>query len=293
MMKVAFIGLGTMGVGMSLNILKAGFELTVHNRTREKEEAVAKEGAARAASPAEAAKGAEVIVCCVTNTAIMQEIMTGENGVIEGAGSGAVVVDMSTVSPEATREVGAMLAGRGVKMVDAPVSGGPEGANLGTLSIMIGGDDDDVKRVWPVLDAMGKTLVHVGPLGAGQMTKAINQILIAGTYLSVAEAMVFGMKAGLDMEKVLSAVGGGAAASWVLDNRARNVINNEYPLGFKAVLHRKDLGIALATAKDMGVALPVSALCEQLENGLVGQGKGDDDMSALGRILRSMAGMEG
>ena len=291
-MKVAFIGLGTMGVGMSLNILRAGFELTVHNRTREKETALAEQGAARADNPAQAAKGADVVICCVTNTEVMQNVLTGENGVIHGIEPGAVVVDMSTVSPEATRKIGEQLARQGVKMVDAPVSGGPEGANQGTLSIMIGGDEPDVERVWPVLQAMGKTLVHVGPLGAGQMTKAINQILIAGTYLSVAEAMVFGLKAGLDMEKVLGAVGGGAAASWVLDNRARNVINNDYPLGFKATLHRKDLGIALATAKQMGVALPVSAMCEQYENGLVSQGKGDDDMSALGRILRAMAGME-
>jgi 3-hydroxyisobutyrate dehydrogenase len=291
-MKVGFIGLGTMGEGMSLNILKAGFELTVHNRTREKEEAVAEQGASRAASPAEAAKGAEVIVCCVTNTQVMQQIMLGDDGVIHGASDGAVVVDMSTVSPGATREVGTELAKGGVKMVDAPVSGGPEGANLGALSIMIGGADEDVKKVWPVLEAMGKNLVHIGELGAGQITKAINQILIAGTYLSVAEAMVFGMKAGLDMEKVIQAVSGGAAASWVLDNRARNVLNNDYPLGFKTSLHRKDLGIALGAAKQMGVALPVSALCEQFEHGLMGQGKGDDDMSALGRILRGMAGLE-
>ena len=291
-MKVAFIGLGTMGGGMATNILKAGHELTVHNRTRDKEEPLAAAGAKRAATPKEAAVGAEVIVSCVTNSEIMKSILVGENGVIHGVQPGAVVVDMSTVSPEATREVGAMFEAKGVKMVDAPVSGGPEGANQGTLAIMIGGDDADVQKVWPVLDAMGKTLTHVGGLGSGQLTKAINQILLAGTYLAMAEAMVFGMKAGMDMEKVVQAVRGGAAASWVLDNRAINVINNSYPLGFKTSLHQKDLGIALATAKAMGAALPVAAYCEQMEHALVAQGHGDDDMSALGRIVRGLADLE-
>ena len=291
-MKVAFIGLGTMGAGMAANILKAGHELTVHNRTREKEEPLAQAGAKRAATPKEAAVGAEVIVSCVTNSEVMQSLLVGEDGVIHGVEPGAVVVDMSTVSPEATREVGAKLAAKGVKMIDAPVSGGPEGANQGTLAIMIGGAEEDVKRVWPVLDAMGKTLTHVGELGAGQLTKAINQILIAGTYLAMAEAMVFGMKAGLDMEKAVQAVRGGAAASWVLDNRAANVLNNTYPLGFKTSLHQKDLGIALGTAKAMGAALPVAAYCEQMEHALVAQGHGDEDMSALGRIVRGLAGLE-
>ena len=291
-MKTAFIGLGTMGVGMAANIMKAGHELTVHNRTREKEEPLVQAGAKRAATPREAAQGAEVIVSCVTNSEVMQEILVGENGVIHGAAPGAVVVDMSTVSPEATREVGAKLAAKGIKMVDAPVSGGPEGANQGTLAIMIGGADEDVKQVWPVFEAMGKNLTHVGDLGAGQLTKAINQILISGTYLAMAEAMVFGMKAGLDMEKAVKAVSGGAAASWVLDNRSANVLNNTYPLGFKTSLHRKDLGIALGTAKEIGVSLPVTAYCEQMEHALMAQGHGDDDMSALGRIVRGLAGLE-
>jgi 3-hydroxyisobutyrate dehydrogenase len=291
-MKAAFIGLGTMGAGMAVNILKAGHELTVHNRTREREEPLAQAGAARAATPKDAAAGAQVVVSCVTNSEVMQSILVGEDGVIHGVEPGAVVVDMSTVSPEATREVGAQFEAKGVKMVDAPVSGGPEGANQGTLAIMIGGDEADVQKVWPVLDAMGKTLTHVGPLGAGQLTKAINQILISGTYLAMAEAMVFGMKAGLDMDKVVQAVSGGAAASWVLDNRAANVLSNTYPLGFKTSLHQKDLGIALGTAKAMGVSLPVAAFCEQMEHALVAQGHGDDDMSALGRIVRGLAGLE-
>jgi len=176
-------------------------------------------------------------------------------------------------------------------MIDAPVSGGSEGAQKGTLSIMIGGELDDVNRVAPVLRAMGKTITHLGPIGAGQLTKAINQIVVAGTYWSVAEGMTFGVKAGLDMEKVVQAVSGGAAGSWALTSRSANMIKNEYPLGFRVKLHQKDLNIALEVARELGVTLPVSAFVQQVESGLIARGFGDEDVSAMARSIREQSGL--
>jgi len=291
-MKVAFIGLGTMGIGMSLNVLKAGHDVTVHNRTRQKEEAVAKEGAQRAQSPKEAAEGAEIIVTMVSDTPDVEEVVLGAEGVIHGAPQGAIVIDMSTISPTATRQMAEELGKKGIKMLDAPVSGGPEGANHGTLAIMVGGDPADFEKALPILEIMGKTVTHVGPIGAGQITKAINQIIISGTYLTVAEGLTLGMKAGLDMQKVIEAISGGAASSWVLHNRGINVVNNTYPLGFRVSLHHKDLRIALDTARELDVTLPATALVAQIENGLIARGYGDDDVSAIGRSIREQSGLE-
>ena len=291
-MKVAFIGLGTMGAAMALNILNAGHELTVHNRTREKEAELAIAGADRAASPKEAATGAEVIIICVSDTPDVETVILGANGVIHGAQPGAVVVDMSTISPTVTRRIAEVLGNKGIRMIDAPVSGGSEGAQKGTLSIMMGGESDDVKRVEPVLQAMGKTITHLGPIGAGQLTKAINQIIVAGTYWSVAEGMTLGVKAGLDMKKVVQAVGGGAAGSWGLTSRSANMIKNEYPLGFRVKLHQKDLNIALEVARELGVTLPVTAYVQQVESGLIARGYGDEDVSAMARSIREQSGLD-
>ena len=200
---------------------------------------------------------------------------------------------MSTISPSATRDFAARLAKQGVAMLDAPVSGGSEGAKKGTLSIFVGGEAGDLERARPVLAAMGTTITHVGPIGAGQATKAVNQVIIAGTYLGVAEGIVLAIKAGLDVERTVLALSGGAAQSWVLANRSGRMLANDYPLGFKVSLHRKDLGIALQLARETGAALPVSALCEQIEAGLIGAGHGDDDMSAVARAIRSLSGAGG
>jgi 3-hydroxyisobutyrate dehydrogenase len=291
-MKVAFIGMGTMGAPMALNLLKAGHEVTVHNRTREKEAAVAAAGARRAASPAEAAEGAEVVIICVSDSPDLERVTLGESGVIHGAAPGTIVVDMSTVSPGATRRIAAGLRERGVHMIDAPVSGGSEGARKGTLSIMVGGEEADLDKVRPALEAMGNTITHVGPIGSGQLTKAINQIVVAGTYWGVAEGMALGLKAGLDMQKVVQAVGGGAAGSWAMTNRSGNMINNSYPLGFKVRLHRKDLDIALAVARELGVTLPVAAYVEQVETGLIARGHGDEDISVIARSIREASGID-
>ncbi len=291
-MQIAFIGMGTMGAPMAMNIRRAGYEVTVHNRHRDREKPVADLGAARAATPAEAARGADVVVICVSDTPDVEAVVLGRNGIIEGAEQGAIIVDMSTINPAATRRMAASLAEKGLRMIDAPVSGGSEGAVKGTLAIMVGGDPRDVKKVLPVLETMGKTITHVGSIGAGQVTKAINQVVIAATYLGVAEGMTLGLKAGLDMEKVVEAIAGGAAGSWVLDNRAAFMVNNDYPLGFRVRLHAKDLKIALEAARDLGVSLPVSALVAQIESGLIGRGFGDEDVSAMARVVREMAGLD-
>ena len=290
-MQIAFIGMGTMGAPMARNLLEAGYPVTVHNRNREREIPLSEAGATRAASPAEAAAAADVVIVCVSDTADVEAIVLGEQGVLQGAKASTVVVDMSTISPAATRAMAAELAQKDIDMLDAPVSGGSEGAQQGTLSIMVGGDAAVFEQVKPVLAAMGKTITHIGPIGAGQTTKAINQIIVAGTYMGVAEGMVLGLKAGLDMDKVLQAVSGGAAASWGLSNRAGNMLNNDYPLGFRVKLHAKDLRIALDAARHSGAVLPVAALVEQLEAGLISRGFGDEDVSAMARVLREASGL--
>lgn len=290
-MKVAFIGMGTMGAPMALNILTAGHEVVVHNRTREKELPLADAGALRADTPREAAAQAELIITCVSDTPDVEAIILSDEGVIHGAAPGSLVVDMSTISPSATRHISATLSERDVHMLDAPVSGGSEGAKNGMLAIMVGGAADDVQRAMPVLEAMGKTITHVGSIGSGQMTKAINQVILAGTFMGVAEGMVLGMKAGLDMQKVIAAISGGAAGSWVLSNRAMNMVNNTYPLGFRTRLHHKDLRIALEAARNMGLTLPASALMDQIENGVIGRGHGDEDMSGIARAIRELGGI--
>ena len=292
-MKVAFIGMGTMGVPMTLNILKAGYPVTVYNRTREKEAAAAAAGAQRSSSPAEAAMAAEIIIICVSDTPDVERIILGEKGVIQGARAGSLVIDMSTIRPAATRKIAAALAEKEIRMIDAPVSGGSEGAREGTLSIMVGGAKEDVAAAQGVLETMGTTISHVGPIGSGQLTKAINQIVVAGTYWSVAEGIALGLKAGLDMESVVKAVGGGAAGSWAMVNRSANMIRNEYPLGFKVELHRKDLNIALEVARQLGVTLPMAAFVEQVETGLIARGYAKEDISAIARIVREQSGIDG
>jgi 3-hydroxyisobutyrate dehydrogenase len=291
-MKIAFVGMGTMGAPMAMNLLKAGFAVTVHNRNREREIPVAEAGAERADTPAAAARDAQIVLTCVSDTPDVEAVLLGENGVQAGAAPGTLVIDMSTISPAATRSMAAVLAEKGVRMLDAPVSGGSEGAQKGTLSIMIGGAGEDVALAMPLFEAMGATISHVGPIGSGQVTKAINQIVVAGTYWSVAEGLALGLKAGLDMDKVVTAVGSGAAGSWAMNNRSGNMIRNDYPLGFRVRLHRKDLKIALEVARELGVTLPVAAFVEQVETGLVGRGFGDEDVSAIARSVREQSGIQ-
>jgi len=289
-MRVGFIGLGTMGAPMARNLLNAGFDITVHNRTRSKEEPLAAAGAQRASTPADAARDAEVVVTIVSDTPDVEHVLFDDDGVVHGATPGCLVVDMSTISAGATRAFGSRLGEGGVRMIDAPVSGGSEGAEKGTLTIMCGGDAADVEDARPVLDVMGSKVTHIGPLGSGQLTKAVNQIMIAGYFEAVAEGLVFAMKAGLDTDKVLEAIGAGMARSAVLEMRASNMINDTYPLGFKLSLHLKDLNIALDEAKRNGVELPLAEMVRSFEEKLVAD-HGDEDLSALAVEIRRRAGL--
>jgi 3-hydroxyisobutyrate dehydrogenase len=289
--RIGFIGLGTMGGAMAANVARAGFEVSAWNRTAGRAAELGDLGVVLAESPAAVARASEIIVTVVSDTPDVEAVLFGAGGAAEGAAAGTLVIDMSTISPSATRDYAARLAERGIAMLDAPVSGGSEGAKKGTLSIFVGGDPADLERARPILAAMGTTITHVGPSGAGQAAKAVNQVILAGTYLGVAEGIVLALKAGLDVDQLVAALSGGAAQSWVLASRSGRMLANDYPLGFKVSLHRKDLGIALQLARETGTVLPVSALCEQLEIGLIGRGHGDDDMSAVARTIREMSGL--
>lgn len=291
MERVGFCGLGTMGAAMATNLRRAEFLLTVWNRTPDRATALVGLGAAAAVSPRAVAEASDVVVICVSDSPDVESVLFGPDGVAQGAGPGSLVIDCSTISPAASRDFAGRLAEQGVVMVDAPVSGGSEGAQQATLTIMVGGEEADVARARPILEAMGRSVTHMGPLGAGQATKAVNQVILCGTYLGVAEGLVLAMRNGLDPERVVEALGGGAAASWVLENRSGRMIADEYPLGFKIALHLKDVMIALAMARESGVAMPVAAMAAQIENGLVAQGYGDDDVSALARAIRSWSGL--
>ena len=292
-MRVGFVGLGTMGGAMAANVARAGFHVTAWNRTPGRASDLRELGVELAASPAAVAAASDIVVTIVSDTPDVETVIFGEGGVAGGAPAGSLVIDMSTISPSATRDYASRLAAQGVGMLDAPVSGGSEGAKKGTLSIFVGGEAAGLERAHPVLAAMGTTITHVGPIGSGQAVKAVNQVILAGTYLGVAEGVVLAIKAGLDVEQVVGALSGGAAQSWVLANRSGRMLANDYPLGFKVALHRKDLGIALQLARETGTALPISALCEQLEVGLIGTGHADDDMSAVARSIRELSGLEG
>lgn len=289
--RVGFCGLGTMGAAMAANVARAGFGLTVWNRTPGRAEEPVSVGAVEAETPAAVAVAADIVIICVSDTPDVEAVLFAEQGLAAGLTPGALVIDCSTIAPAATREFGSRLAVGGVALVDAPVSGGSEGAQNGTLSIMVGGSEPDVERAMPVLAAMGASITHMGPLGSGQVTKAVNQVILSGVYLGVAEGLVLAMKSGLDARQVVEALAGGAAGSWVLQNRSGRMIDDEYPLGFRLALHQKDLAIALEQAREVGAALPVSALAAQIEAALVARGHGDDDNSALARAIREWSGL--
>jgi 3-hydroxyisobutyrate dehydrogenase len=289
--RIGFLGLGTMGASMAANLARAGFEVTTWNRTRGRAPELRELGAREGSDPAAVAAASDVVVICVSDTPDVEAVLFDAEGVAAGARAGTLVIDCSTIAPNATRTFASRLAERDVHLVDAPVSGGSEGARNATLTIFVGGEAADVQRARPILEALGKTITHVGPIGSGQAVKAVNQVILAGTYLGVAEGIVLAMKAGLDVEQVVGALGGGAAQSWVLANRSGRMIANDYPLGFKVALHRKDLGIALDLARELGAELPVSALCADLEDQLVADGHPDDDMSAVARSIRARSGL--
>ena len=291
-MRVGFVGLGTMGAAMAANAARAGFEVHAWNRTPGRAPELKDLGVHERASAAEVAANSDIVMTIVSDTPDVEQVLFGPGGVAEGAKPGTLVVDMSTISPSATRDFAERLASSGIGMLDGPVSGGSEGAKKGTLSIFIGGNAADLERARPVLNSLGTTITHVGPIGSGQAVKAVNQVILAGTYLGVAEGIVLAIKAGLDVEQVVAALSGGAAQSWVLANRSGRMIENDYPLGFKVSLHRKDLGIALAMARELDASLPVSEMCEAIEGQLMHDAHADDDMSAVARSIRARSGLE-
>ena len=290
--KVGFIGLGIMGGAMAANLLKAGFDLTVWNRTPGRITPLAEAGAAVADGPADVAARSDIIVTCVSDTPDAEAVILGPGGVIEGARPGALVIDCSTISPEATKTIAARLKERGVHLLDAPVSGGSEGAAKGTLSIMLGGDAAQVTRAMPVLQAMGQTITHVGGQGAGQMAKLVNQVLVVVTMQGVAEALLLAQAGGLDLEQTLAAVGGGAAGSWMLNNRGPQVIRRDWRPGFTIDLQQKDLRLVLEAADQLGVPAPATALVFQFYRTLQQRGLGGEGNHALVKALEQLAGRE-
>ncbi len=279
----AFLGLGALGHPMAARLLAAGVPLTVHNRSREREEPLAAAGAQRAASPREAALATEVLCLCLRDDAAVEAVLFGEEGAAAGLAPAGLVVDFSTIAPATSEALAARLAQQGVDYVDAPVTGGTEGARAGTLSVLVGGSPEAVVRARPLLEVVGSRISHFGGVGAGQRAKAVNQVLVAGSYAAVAEAMALGRRLGLPMEAVCEALAEGAAGSWALRHRAGNMLRGVYPLGFKLELHRKDLRIALAEAAAAGLHLPVSEQVAALEEALIAVGHGQEDVSCLAR----------
>lgn len=291
-MDIAFIGLGIMGRPMALNLLKAGHRLRVHARRAESMQPLVTAGAVACDSPAEAARGSQVIFTMVSDTPDVQQVVLGDRGVIHGAAAGSVVVDMSTISPVVTREMAQALTQRGVEMLDAPVSGGDVGAINGTLSIMAGGKAEIFERVRPLFEAMGKNIVHIGPNGAGQVAKGCNQIIAGVTIQAVAEALTLARKNGVDPHKVREALMGGFANSRVLEVHGQRMLARDFRPGFKARLHRKDLRIVMDTAAQVNVCLQQAGLAAQHLNALVGRGLGEEDSSAIVKVIERASGVE-
>lgn len=284
-LRVGYIGLGAMGKPMALNILKAGFPLTVFNRTVEKAEELLTAGAEWADSPADLARRSDVVFTNVSNTADVLSVVLGQSGVREGVRPGMIFVDNSTISPTGSREIYESLRALGVSALDAPVSGGEIGAQNGSLTIMVGGDADALELVRPVLNAVGKKITHIGGAGAGQIAKAANQIMVAAQMVAEAELMIFAQKAGADPVKVIEAIKGGAAQCWTLDVKPQRLFAGNRTPGFKASLQAKDLAIVMETARQNLMSLPGTAVSAQLFNALCAMGEGDLDNSAVIRVI--------
>lgn len=289
--KIGFIGLGIMGRGMAHNLLKAGFDVTVWNRTASRMDEFAQAGASIASNPAEVAAQCDVTMVCVSDTPDVEAVILGEAGVLEGTGDGKLIIDHSTISPHATQAIAARLNEKGAQLLDAPISGGSEGAVNGTLSIMVGGEADQFERAQPYLQAVGKTITHVGPQGAGQMVKLVNQILVVGNMLAVSEALLFAQAGGLDLEQTLKAVESGAAGSWMLSNRGTQAIARDWRPGFTIDLQQKDLRLVLEAADQMGMPVINTALVFNLYRTLQAQGLGSEGNHALVKALEKLTGV--
>jgi 2-hydroxy-3-oxopropionate reductase len=289
---VGFIGLGIMGRPMAKNLLKAGYSLIVHNRSQAAVQELGGLGAKAASSPEAVAREAQVIILMLPNSPDVELVALGPQGLLGGVRSGQTVVDMSTISPIVSQKVGAALAAKGVRMLDAPVSGGEKGAIEGTLSIMVGGDPAVFEEVLPIFRAMGKTITHLGPLGSGGFTKLANQIIVAVNLTALAEALTLAAKAGLDIELTLKALGGGLAGSRCLEQKTPNYLAHEFKPGFKIDLHYKDLGLIMESARALGVPVPTTAVVQELFSAVRVRGGGGLDHSGVITLLEHLAGVE-
>lgn len=290
--KVGFVGLGIMGKPMARNLMEAGYDLIVYNRSRGKIEDLVSEGAEAAESPKEIAEDATIIFTMLPGPPEIREVVAGEDGLLRGAGEGSLLVDMSTSSPVLARELARTARERGVGLLDAPVSGGDIGAVEGTLSIMIGGDEEDFERARPLFDVMGETVVYVGPSGTGQVVKACNQIVVALTIEAVSEALVLGSKAGVDPKKVIEVLSGGLAGNKVMEVKREKFLSHDFEPGGKVESHLKDLGIALEAGREYGVPLPLTAVVDQMFGTLIAKGREGWDHSALLTLIEEWAGHE-
>lgn len=291
-MRIGYAGIGIMGKGMAANLLNAGHRVTVWNRTPERTEPLVAAGAEVAKSPAELAQVCDIIMMCVSDTADVVAVTLGENGLIEGLDAGKIIVDHSTISASETKKLAAAVQEKGADWVDAPVSGGSEGAERGTLSIMVGGSSETLEKVLPYLDAYGSSITHIGPTGTGQMAKLVNQILVVGNSLAISEALLLAEAGGLDLETTITAVKGGAAGSWMLANRGPQIIARDWRPGFTIDLQQKDLRLVLEAADELAVPVPGTSLVFQMYRALQRRGLGHEGNHALVKALEEMAGIE-
>ncbi|MEE9199631.1 MAG: NAD(P)-dependent oxidoreductase [Dehalococcoidia bacterium] len=290
--RVGFVGLGIMGKPMAANIIKAGFPVTVYNRTRSKAEELGGEGAKVAGSPKEVAQQSDITITMVSDSPDVEEVIMGAEGVIQGVREDAAVIDMSTISPQVTQELADALSQKGAHMLDAPVSGGSWGAVQGTLSIMVGGEKDTFDRCLPVFEAMGQRIIYTGGHGMGQVTKLVNQIIVGGTLAAVCEGLLFGAKAGIDLNPVFEAVTGGAAASWQLQNLGARVLKRDFAPGFMVKLMHKDLRLITEAAREMQLPLPLTSLIHQFYHVLQREGHGEEGTQAYIKVMEKLAGVE-
>jgi len=291
-LSVGYIGLGLMGKPMARNIMKAGFPLVVHNRSRAAVEELVAQGAKAATTPAEVASQVEVVFTNLPDSPDVLQVALGEDGIIEGAHPGLIFVDNSTIKPAAARHIAQRLAEKEALSLDAPVSGGDIGAQNATLTIMVGGPERALQRLMPVLKAMGKTITHVGESGAGQIAKAANQIMVAAQMVAMGELLIFARKAGADPAKVVDAIRGGAAQCWTLDVKPQRLFAGDRSPGFKAYMQAKDLGIVMDTARQYGIPAPAAAVHTQLFNAMLEMGMADLDNSAIVGVLEKLAGVD-
>lgn len=286
--QIAFIGMGIMGAPMAQNLLNAGYPVTVYTRTQSKAQPVLNAGANWADSPAQAAENADIVITCVTDTPDVETVLLGKGGVIESAHNGLICIDMSTISPDATRQMAATLAEKGVQLLDAPISGGQIGAIEAKLSIMVGGPADTVEKVRPILEIMGKTITHCGPVGSGQTTKLANQVMVIHTIMSIAEGLAFAEQAGLDLDTTYAVTCGGAAYSHSLKHLGRKIIDGDLAPAFMVDLQLKDLRLVMNYAEKIGQPLPGTKQAMELLSKLADQGRGADGTQALVDVIRQL-----